>query len=154
MPTFLSGIDVTFDERRADLKLTQIRVPQVGDLALPRHTKITLTGTAPEGEPVLAWRYAPAFGDSLPRSRRHRWRDGCILAEKRRADPPIKIRGRSAQSFVGLAWQYVWVGFTHIIPLGLDHILFVLGLYFLSATSAAHHPDFELYGSTHAYASP
>ena len=56
MPTFLSGIDVTFDKRRADLKLTQITVPQVGDLALPRHTKITLTGTAPEGAPVLAWR--------------------------------------------------------------------------------------------------
>ena len=27
----------------------------------------------------------------------------------------------------------MWVGFTHIIPLGFDHILFVLGLYFLSS---------------------
>ena len=32
-----------------------------------------------------------------------------------------------------MAWQYLGVGFTHIIPLGLDHILFVLGLYFLSS---------------------
>ena len=134
MPAYLSGIDVTFDKRRADLKLTQIRVPQVGNLALPRHTKITLTGTAPEGAPVLAWRYAPAFGDSVFRVQ------GAIGGERvafwlknGERSPPIKIRGRSAQSIVGLAYQYVGVGFTHIIPLGLDHILFVLGLYFLSS---------------------
>lgn len=28
--------------------------------------------------------------------------------------------------------QYVWLGFEHILPKGLDHILFVLGLYLLS----------------------
>ncbi len=134
MPAFLAGIDVTFDKRRADLKLTQIRVPKVGDPALPRHTKITLTGTAPKGEPVLAWRYAPAFGDSVFRVQ------GAIGGEmiafwlkNGERSPPIKIRASSTQSFFGLAWQYVGIGFTHIIPLGLDHILFVLGLYFLSS---------------------
>lgn len=39
------------------------------------------------------------------------------------APPP----GRSA-----VAWQYLKLGFEHILPLGLDHILFVLGLYLLS----------------------
>ena len=29
--------------------------------------------------------------------------------------------------------QYLWLGFLHILPLGLDHILFVLGLYFLGS---------------------
>jgi len=28
-------------------------------------------------------------------------------------------------------WTYLRLGFTHILPLGLDHILFVLSLYFL-----------------------
>lgn len=28
--------------------------------------------------------------------------------------------------------RYVWMGFTHIIPDGLDHVLFILGLYFAS----------------------
>jgi hydrogenase/urease accessory protein HupE len=28
--------------------------------------------------------------------------------------------------------QYLWLGFTHILPNGLDHILFVLGLFLLS----------------------
>lgn len=32
-----------------------------------------------------------------------------------------------------VAWQYLTLGFEHILPEGLDHILFVLGLFLLSA---------------------
>ena len=32
-----------------------------------------------------------------------------------------------------VARQYLWLGFEHILPEGLDHILFVLGLFLLSA---------------------
>ncbi len=31
-----------------------------------------------------------------------------------------------------IARQYLWLGYTHILPKGLDHILFVLGLFLLS----------------------
>jgi hypothetical protein len=31
-----------------------------------------------------------------------------------------------------VSWTYLKLGFTHILPLGIDHILFVLGLFFLS----------------------
>jgi hypothetical protein len=31
-----------------------------------------------------------------------------------------------------VAWRYVALGFTHIVPRGLDHALFVLGLFLLS----------------------
>ena len=31
-----------------------------------------------------------------------------------------------------MAWQYFGLGFTHILPKGLDHILFVLGIFLLS----------------------
>lgn len=33
----------------------------------------------------------------------------------------------------GVAWLYLKLGFTHILPLGLDHILFVLSIFFLSS---------------------
>lgn len=35
-------------------------------------------------------------------------------------------------STVDVGWVYLQLGFTHIIPYGLDHILFVLGLFLLS----------------------
>src|SRR5690349_22735102 len=31
-----------------------------------------------------------------------------------------------------VSWIYLKLGFTHILPLGIDHILFVLGLFLLS----------------------
>lgn len=40
-------------------------------------------------------------------------------------DSPMELTG-------GAVWRYIKLGFTHILPLGLDHILFVLGLFLLS----------------------
>ena len=31
-----------------------------------------------------------------------------------------------------IGWVYLQMGFTHILPLGIDHILFILGIYLLS----------------------
>ena len=55
----------------------------------------------------------------------------------------------SEQTGLGVIFTYLWLGFTHILPLGLDHVLFVLGIFFLcrawrpmvlqvSAFTAAH----------------
>ena len=49
-------------------------------------------------------------------------------------------------SMLDVAWRYIKSGFVHILPLGLDHILFVLGLFvdrsapcsFRSQSSLAH----------------
>ena len=30
------------------------------------------------------------------------------------------------------AWSYLWLGFTHILPQGYDHMLFVFGLFFFA----------------------
>jgi hypothetical protein len=44
--------------------------------------------------------------------------------------PELPIAGADRPAVVR---QYIQLGFTHIVPLGIDHILFVLGLFFLSA---------------------
>ena len=38
----------------------------------------------------------------------------------------------SPVGFLNVVWRYIRLGFTHIIPRGLDHALFVLGLFLLS----------------------
>ena len=48
-----------------------------------------------------------------------------VLAHTAPADIP-DLSGTEA------AWLYLKLGFTHILPLGYDHVLFVLGLFFLS----------------------
>ena len=44
----------------------------------------------------------------------------------------ISYKGNQLASRVGVFSNYIQVGFTHIIPKGIDHILFVLGLIFFS----------------------
>lgn len=47
--------------------------------------------------------------------------------------PPHEIGGgQQTQSTLSVLWRYTVLGFEHILPLGLDHILFVLGLFLLS----------------------
>lgn len=51
-----------------------------------------------------------------------------------RESPPIELRaGLSGPSTFDVARQYFVLGFEHILPKGLDHILFVIGLFLLSA---------------------
>jgi len=45
---------------------------------------------------------------------------------------PIRLVGNGDQTVFSALIRYIPVGFDHILPKGLDHILFVLGLYFLS----------------------
>ncbi len=46
--------------------------------------------------------------------------------------PPIRLAGGDSMTAGQALAAYVPVGFDHIVPKGLDHILFVLGLFFLS----------------------
>jgi hydrogenase/urease accessory protein HupE len=47
--------------------------------------------------------------------------------------PPHPLgEGAAPTAQRGVAWRYLVLGFEHILPKGLDHILFVLGLFLLS----------------------
>ena len=45
---------------------------------------------------------------------------------------PFAVATRRRRSIDCTAWRYLTLGFTHIVPNGLDHMLFVLGIYLLS----------------------
>jgi hypothetical protein len=49
----------------------------------------------------------------------------------------ITIGEQPEYKFLKVFFEYIPVGFTHIIPKGLDHILFVVGIFFLSTKLSA-----------------
>jgi hypothetical protein len=55
-----------------------------------------------------------------------------LLERGARSDPYPLDRPPPAPSRGQVLRQYLWLGYEHILPLGLDHILFVLGLYLLN----------------------
>lgn len=134
VPSLLDGIHVEFDDARAQPRLASIAVPPIGDIAVSRVSRITLVGETPAGAATFRWRYAPGFGSSVLRVRRGE--DPEVHASWLRegqASDAIPLQGAvAAKGRLELAEQYLALGFTHILPKGLDHILFVLGLFLLS----------------------
>jgi hypothetical protein len=51
--------------------------------------------------------------------------------------PIVLAVARPSLSQLQVAWQYLRLGFTHILPGGLDHVLFVLGLFLLGRGKSA-----------------
>lgn len=94
---------------------------------------IRLQGSIPDGAREFTWRYGLTFAtyaltttvEGEPPATQ--WVNGDEAAKPASlgavASPPLRLR---------VAREYLSLGFTHIIPHGLDHILFVLGIFLLS----------------------
>jgi hypothetical protein len=82
-------------------------------------TTIERPGAEPFSMPLRAAERTPDIAVNLS----HRESDG---------EPAEQSEIQNPKSKIEVAWRYLVLGVTHIIPHGLDHMLFVLGLFFLS----------------------
>jgi hypothetical protein len=131
---FLAGVTLEFDGQRAAPSIAAIEIPEAGDIRLARLSRVVLAGRVPEEASALRWAYAAEFGSNVLRLRRHDdsnvfavWLKDGALSE------PFNLAGAVVpKTRAQVVVEYTALGFTHILPLGLDHILFVLGLFLLS----------------------
>ncbi|MGI9381774.1 MAG: HupE/UreJ family protein [Methyloligellaceae bacterium] len=133
LPKWLDGVSVEFDGRRVRPRLAAIESPPPGDLSLARLSTVRLAGDVPADARIFRWTYAAAFGPCILRVKPAGGGDLVTswLKDGRQSEP-IPLAGAAAKSSFDLFVEYVGLGFTHILPEGLDHILFVLGLYLLT----------------------
>ena len=114
------------------LELTDITVPEPGNIDLPRKSVISIRASVPAGLSGVTVGWPADFGTLIVRQQGVESPYTGYIENGGVTDPIYSSGGaeRTAwQSFV----YYIPVGFSHIIPKGLDHILFVLGLLFLAA---------------------
>jgi hypothetical protein len=135
-PQFLGDIHVAIGERPLALGIADIAVPDVGDVALPRISEITLTGPLPAGPGALTWQLARPLGDSVLRIRDPATGEivGTDYVTAGETSVPLALGEVTETSWQAVFVQYLEVGFVHIVPMGLDHILFVIGLFLLSTS--------------------
>ena len=133
---YLEGIEIQFDGAPVRPALAGIEVPPVGDVALSRPTTMRLGGAAPAAAKTLTFSYAARFGSCVLRVREGERLDAVWLKNGERSAPYVLGKGFDQRTLVDLLREYTALGFTHIVPLGLDHILFVLGLFLLSVRLA------------------
>jgi hypothetical protein len=133
---YLEGIDLQFDGIRVRPALSGLEIPPVGDAALSRQSVVRLAGAVPAAAKTLTFSYAERYGACALRVREGERLDAVWLTNAARSAPYVIGKGFDQRTLADVVREYAVLGFTHIVPLGLDHILFVLGLFLLSTRMA------------------
>ena len=93
---------------------------------------IVLEGTVPAGVRHLTWSYGWTFAKYAFVVHRPDGSSSTEWLEGDQESAPVPLeRAAPAPTRAAIAWQYLILGVTHIVPGGIDHVLFVLGLYLL-----------------------
>jgi hydrogenase/urease accessory protein HupE len=137
----ISGFDVQFRQRvKVEFDGTEVRpdisytvTPAPDATSAPAGT-IHLTGEIPTGARSFAWNfgwtfasYAMTIRNAASENPATQWLEGGQYSK------PFALASPAARvDRLNTAIRYLELGFTHIMPYGFDHMLFVLGIYLLS----------------------
>lgn len=131
-PQMAEGIDLTADGTPLSPVLTGVAVDPIGDVEVVRFSVMTFSATLPSDAQTVQMGWAPEFGTLVLRQMDvPAPYDGYLEAGA--LSDPIPLAGGGQATGWETFFDYIPVGFDHIVPKGLDHILFVLGLFFLAA---------------------
>lgn len=121
------------------LNIESVDIPPTGYTKVPRISVIRLKATLPQSVDVLQWYYPAKFGDNAVRvrqvdeqSEQWHWSQWQWLRKDEASQPFSLTEIVARQSTSEVIVSYIVIGFEHIVPKGLDHILFILGLFLLS----------------------
>lgn len=130
---FLSSIDVRFDRKSAKLSVRTINIIDNLNIKEARKSILILEVKAPSNAMSMEWSWDESFGSNVIRTMDI---DGkafrSVWFRKSPSSPPLNLAGMPGKNFVSRFLAYLEIGFSHIIPQGFDHILFVLGIFLLS----------------------
>ena len=130
---------ITNDGDKIALAISKIKIPEPGYTKVPRISVISLKGSVDTSAESLTWYYPMAFGDNAVRLRqvdkakeKYHWSEWQWL-RKDETSEPLSLTEIVAQKPISQTiMNYIVLGYEHIIPKGLDHILFILGLFLFS----------------------
>jgi hypothetical protein len=130
---FRRRLKVMFDGSDVRPAIEYAVSPQAG-AASPPLAAVRLTGQIPPGARDFTWTYSWTFTPYVLVVRNDQsdtpvtqWLEGGDASAPFAVAAPLPPADR-----VATARRYLALGFTHIIPYGLDHVLFVLGVFLLS----------------------
>ncbi len=130
---FLSAISATIDGQPLLASTTALIIPEIGDMELVRDTTLKIAGEIPAGAREFVFGWSANLGPLIVRVTTPEGEDGySAYLQSGQITDPISVVGVTQQSGLSVFARYVAIGFEHIVPKGLDHILFVVGLFLLS----------------------
>lgn len=131
-PQVAARITLMAGDTRLEPVIAGVSIPEAGDLTLPRDAELRLTAALPDdGTPVtVGW--DASFGSVVVRQVGGGDQAYTAILQGGAVSEPLPREGFATEGAAPVFVRFVVSGFEHIVPKGLDHILFVLGLFFFS----------------------
>ena len=137
--TLLGGVNLLVDGVSIPLQMGVIDIAPPGYTKVPRASVIRLAGTVPGGSTSLRWYYPPRFGDQAVRVRQvdeergeYHWSSYQWIKDDKLSEPFSLTEVFAKPTFWSVGSSYLSAGFLHIVPKGLDHVLFILGVFLIT----------------------
>jgi hydrogenase/urease accessory protein HupE len=130
---FRQRVKIAFDATNVRPAIAYSVSPGIDSVSAAVAT-IRLTGQIPRDARDFTWTYAWTFASYAMTIRSAASENPATeWLEGGQSSAPVALTSPAPPvDRLGTAWRYLALGFTHIVPNGLDHMLFVLGLYLLS----------------------
>jgi hypothetical protein len=130
---FRRRVKLAFDGAEVRPAIAYSVEPPIDALSASAAT-IWLTGEVPANARDFTWNYGWTFSTySINVRTRESEPPSTLWLEGGDTSPPVMVASPDLQfSRMQIALRYLTLGFTHILPYGFDHVLFVLGIYLLS----------------------
>lgn len=132
---FLAMLELTSGEDRLTPVIDAVSVEGNVPLTLPRLTTIRLTAPLPEGNAGVTIRMAETMGPLAVRQQAEEIDPKALYTAyvpAGQVSEEIPREGGVNRPALVIFGEYILIGIDHIIPKGLDHIVFIMGLFFFS----------------------
>lgn len=113
-------------------RLIEARIPPVGNTDLPRDSVLRLQADLPDDGSAVRIGWSADLGALVVRQAEGDIDSYAALLSDGALSDPLPREALVADSAGAVFARYIVSGFEHIVPKGLDHILFVLGLFLFS----------------------
>lgn len=129
---FLNSFQLSINNKIQILNLSDAKIDIIGYKKRPRKTILTYVVQFGERPKTLRWQYNKTYGDSALRyqifkQNEYNWSQWQWLRDGK-SSGIININQPQSSSNIQRFLQFTNIGFAHVIPLGWDHILFILGM--------------------------
>lgn len=127
-----ASIEIKAKEQLVELAITQIEINDPDDFESPRIAKVKLIGGLPDQASSFTYSVSQSHPNTAIRFMQDYKMQEVQFVESGQVSAPFFLGESIDRSLTRVISQYVQLGFLHIIPRGLDHILFILGLALIS----------------------
>ena len=132
-----SKINLNINEVSTKFELVDINIEANRDFEISRDSILYLKYELDEDDEFLTFKWSEKYGPIIIREINELKKEDDLYTEYLQAGlqtDKIFIKSENTQSIFTSIINYFILGIQHIIPKGLDHILFIVGLFFFSVT--------------------